>query len=116
MAMLDQRSSRIDLFTAMVSGDVIVLAKLVRTLRPRRVVVFSTAYGRERGWEENVRRMLTDIQPRMIDQFDVAPLPDDDFGLQLERFGRVVQAEFCGLSQGATVAFDCTTGQGIFHI
>ena len=49
------------LLIAMVSQDVIVLAKLVRTLCPRRVLLFCTPHARAKGWGEKASRLLAGL-------------------------------------------------------
>ncbi|MGM0488871.1 MAG: hypothetical protein ACQESR_19195 [Planctomycetota bacterium] len=68
------KDESIDLFLGMVSADVIVLTKLVRTLQPQSVLVLSMPHARDRGWERNARRMLAGVRGRLISYFCIGPL------------------------------------------
>lgn len=113
----DKLPAGVDLFIAMVSGDAIVLAKLVRTLCPRHVLLFSTPYARRRGWEENARRMLEGIRGRLIEGFCISPLPEGEFQAELSTFRQGIQSALnAATGPEFDVALDCTTGQGVFRI
>ena len=108
------------LLIAMVSQDVIVLAKLVRTLCPRRVLLFCTPHARAKGWGEKASRLLAGLshdRPEILSDFVVIDLPDDELAARLETYSRHIDSACDGLDPSITrIDFDCTTGQGIFHV
>lgn len=108
------------LLIAMVSQDVIVLAKLVRTLCPRRVLLFCTPHARAKGWGEKASRLLAGLshdRPEILGDFVVIDLPDDELAARLETYSRHIDSACDGLDPFITrIDFDCTTGQGIFHV
>lgn len=118
--MNDDLSSRPDLLIAMVSGDAIVLGKLVRTLCPHRVLLFATAHAAARGWMGTAQRFLlelTRLRPEMIDTFEVVELAEEGLPAKLTSFRDKIAGQ-CRLIEkpGARLAFDCTMGQSIFHV
>jgi len=115
--MTEPGTSPVELLIAMVSRDVIVLAKLVRTLRPQRVLLFSTHHARAVGWVDNARRALEGIRGRLIGAFEIEQLPDADVSDQLAAIRSKVETCLdAGEVPGGTVAFDCTTGRGILRL
>ena len=108
------------LLIAMVSRDVIVLAKLIRTLCPRRVLLFCTAHARSQGWVEPARRLLAGLserRPEIVRDFAIIELPDEDLPARLKTYGQQIVAACAAIGErGARVYFDCTTGQSIFHV
>lgn len=108
------------LLIAMVSRDVIVLAKLIRTLCPRRVLLFCTAHARSQGWVEPARRLLgglSERRPEIVRDFAIIELPDEDLPARLNTYGQKIAAACAAIGElGARVYFDCTTGQSIFHV
>ncbi len=110
-------SDRPGLLIAMVSGDTIVLAKLVRTLCPLQVLLFRTAYARQKGWTTTANDLLHTLiqsRPEILQGFRVIDLPEADLPVNLEWF-RHQLVEAVKAAKGA-VAFDCTTGQSLFHV
>lgn len=108
------------LLIAMVSRDVIVLAKLIRTLCPQRVLLFCTAHARSQGWVEPARRLLAGLserRPEIVRDFAIVELPDEDLPARLKTYGQKIAAACADIGErGARVYFDCTTGQSIFHV
>lgn len=81
------------LLIAMVSRDVIVLAKLIRTLCPRRVLLFCTAHARSQGWVEPARRLLAGLserRPEIVRDFAIIELPDEDLPARLKTYGQQI--------------------------
>lgn|GEM_PF-5278840 len=93
--------TRPGMLIAMVSRDTIVLAKLIRTLCPRHVLLFCTAHVRANRWAESASRFLEDLardRPEilggysLVDPFTTAELAaltaGDEIGLdQLRALG-----------------------------
>lgn len=108
------------LLIAMVSRDVIVLAKLIRTLCPQRVLLFCTAHARSQGWVEPARRLLAGLaerRPEIVRDFAIVELPDEELPARLKTYGQQIAAARADIGErGARVYFDCTTGQSIFHV
>jgi hypothetical protein len=108
------------LLIAMVSQDVIVLAKLVRTLCPRRVLLFCTPHARAKGWGEKATHLLAGLshgRPEILGDFVVVELLDDELSARLETYSRHIVAACDGIEPSITrIDYDCTTGQGIFHV
>lgn len=104
----------------MVSRDVIVLAKLVRTLCPRQVLLFGTDHARENGWTAAATRLLADLKenrPEILRDYRVIDLGNADLPAKLESYRRTLAQEVAHIDGvGMSVAFDCTTGQSIFHV
>ena len=113
-------TDRPGMLIAMVSRDVIVLAKLVRTLCPHQVLLFGTDHARKNGWTDAATRLLTDLKgnrPEILQDFRVIDLANADLPAKLESFRRTLAQEVTRIgSAGTSVAFDCTTGQSIFHV
>ncbi|MBK5938245.1 hypothetical protein [Halochromatium roseum] len=113
-------SNRFDLLMAMVSRDPLVLAKLVRTLRPRRVLLCSTPHASASGWTQAAERMLIAFQhshPDSLIGFQVIALDQPSLAQRIAQYRQALTDAGHGLlSQGARIALDCTTGQGLFHI
>lgn len=108
------------LLIAMVSRDVIVLAKLIRTLCPRRVLLFCTPHAMSAGWAEAAQRLLvvlTERRPDIVSDFSLVGLPDDNLPARLNTYGEEITAACARIGdEDGRVYFDCTTGQSIFHV
>lgn len=111
---------RPQLLIVMVSQDPMVLAKLVRTLRPLRVAVFCTSLAVQKGWGGKARQMLGALKEQRSDilsgfeVIEVTPGPGGGLPAYLQALEKVFNG-LVGAVPGQ-IAFDCTTGQGLFHI
>ncbi len=119
--MSDQIPFRSAVLVAAVSGDPIVLAKVIQGVRPQRLVVVSTDEARQRGWQQHAHSVVEVSRSRGLD-FTAGFLRLEGKDVQTQApalVHKVFQtiATFCdaSTSEGA-IAFDCTTGQGILRI
>lgn len=119
--MSDVSPCRTAVLVASVSGDPIVLAKLLQGVRPQRLLVFSTPEARRRGWEKNARAVVEVYGTRTRSgTADFLSLEGDQAESQGSSLAHQVfqgLCTCCGAAGGeGSVAFDCTTGQGILRI
>jgi len=114
------KTDRPGLLIALVSRDVIVLAKLVRTLCPRQVLLFWTAGARDGGWTEGATELLKGLQehrPEVLQGFRVIDLRSVDCPSKLDWFRRTIDDGVNRIQEDVeAVVFDCRTGQSIFHV
>ncbi|MCR4412728.1 MAG: hypothetical protein NUV77_09920, partial [Thermoguttaceae bacterium] len=109
------------ILVASVSGDPIVLAKLLHAVRPAQLVLYSTPEARRRGWEKNARSVLEVCAARGLGlTAGFVRLEVEDTQTQGRWMSRQIFQtvdSFCAAHLGrGGVAFDCTTGQGILRI
>jgi len=111
-------AGRPDCLVAMVSRDIIVLAKLIRGLRPRQARLFRTAHARSQEWGEAAPRLLAGLRDEggLLGDYQVVDLPEGDLPARLEAYRvSLARALPADLATGL-VAYDCTGGQNIFHV
>ena len=104
----------------MVSRDIIVLAKLVRTLCPLKLVLFGTAHARDSGWTSAAAGMLETLnatRPDILGSFQVVDLPNSTLPEAIDFFrASIIEAVVRVSERKGPVAFDCTTGPSIYHV